>query len=138
MTHSSRSIRLSCEYFPPKTDEGRHKLLAANDLPDVFQRFNIDPKFLEQAATKFSVQFYKENMPGQYKWLLQLGQSVGKSEAETWSTYQDAKDGMMWGAPRIWEWGWVPSGQMWRKDLLDQLGYRIPATLAEAEKVCRD
>jgi methylenetetrahydrofolate reductase (NADPH) len=31
MTHPSRSIRLSCEYFPPKTDEGRHKLLAAND-----------------------------------------------------------------------------------------------------------
>jgi len=111
------------------------KLLAANDLPDVFQRFNIDPKFLEQAGTKFSVQFYKENMPGQYKWLLQLGNSLGKSEAETWSTYQDAKDNMMYGAPRIWEWGWVPSGQMWRKDILDQLGYKIPTTLAEAEKV---
>jgi putative aldouronate transport system substrate-binding protein len=111
------------------------KLLAANDLPDVFQRFNIDPKFLEQAATKFPVQFYKENMPGQYKWLLGLGTSLGKTEAETWATYQDAKDNMFWGAPRIWETGWVPQGQMWRKDILDQLGYKIPATLDEAEKV---
>jgi len=31
MGNSSRSFRLSCEYFPPKTDEGRHKLLAVND-----------------------------------------------------------------------------------------------------------
>jgi methylenetetrahydrofolate reductase (NADPH) len=31
MGNSSRIVRLSCEYFPPKTDEGRHKLLAAND-----------------------------------------------------------------------------------------------------------
>jgi ABC-type glycerol-3-phosphate transport system substrate-binding protein len=111
------------------------KLLAANDLPDKFQRMNIDTKFLEQAAAKFSVQMYKENMPGQYKWLLSLGTSLGKTEAQTWSTYQDPKDQMMWGEPRIWDTGWVPSGQMWRKDLLDQLGYKIPTTLAETEKV---
>jgi putative aldouronate transport system substrate-binding protein len=42
---------------------------------------------------------------------------------------------MMRGAPRIWEYGWVPSGQMWRKDILDDLGYEIPTTLAEAEEV---
>jgi len=110
-------------------------LLAANELPDVFQRFNIDPDFLEQAASKFTVQEYRENMPRQVKRLVEIMNQLGKDEQETWSIYQDANDGMMWGAARIWEWGWIPSGQMWRKDILDELGYDIPTTLAEAEEV---
>ena len=31
MGNSSRALRLSCEYFPPKTEDGKHKLLAAHD-----------------------------------------------------------------------------------------------------------
>jgi len=110
-------------------------LLAANELPDVFQRFNIQPDFLEQAASKFSIQEYREYMPRQVKRLVEIMNQLGKDEAQTWSIYQDPADGMMWGAARIWEWGWIPSGQMWRKDILDELGYDIPTTLGEAEEV---
>jgi putative aldouronate transport system substrate-binding protein len=111
-------------------------LLAANDLPDVFQRFSSTQyDWLRQAATKFSTQEYKENMPMQAKWLAELMVQVGAEEDSTWAKYQDPEDGMFLGAPRIWEWGWVPSGQLWRKDILDELGYEIPTTLAEAEEV---
>ena len=110
-------------------------MLAANELPDVFHRGNMQLEFLEQAATKFSLSTYKANMPKQAKRLMEIMNQLGKDEAETWAIYQDEADGLMWGAPRIWEWGWVPSGQMWRKDKVEDLGYDIPTTLAEAEEV---
>jgi putative aldouronate transport system substrate-binding protein len=109
-------------------------MLASNELPDVFQRFNIDPEFLEQAATTFSVAEYKANMPRQAKRLTEIMNQLGKDEDDTWAIYQN-DEGNMWGAPRIWEWGWIPSGQMWRKDIVEELGYDIPSTLAEAEEI---
>lgn len=31
MGNATRAMRISCEYFPPKTEDGKHKLLAAHD-----------------------------------------------------------------------------------------------------------
>jgi putative aldouronate transport system substrate-binding protein len=110
-------------------------MLAANELPDVFNRFNIDPEFLAQAATKFSVKTLQDNMPMMYKFLGGLMDQLDMNPDATWGIYQDATDKMLWGVPRIWDMGWVPSGQMWREDILDDLGYDVPTTLAEAEEV---
>lgn len=109
-------------------------MLAANELPDVFNRFNIDPEFLAHAATKFSLNDLKANMPETYKFLNGLMEQLGLDRDENWGTYQDT-DGMMWGVPRIWDMAWVPWGQMWRKDILDELGYDIPRTIPETEEV---
>ena len=109
--------------------------LAANDLPDLFHVFNINEDFLRQASAKFEVQEMAENMPESTKWLRGLMNQLGLDEDETWAIYQDSSDGRMWGTPRIWDLGWVPSGQMWRKDVLDDLGYETPTTIAETEEV---
>ena len=111
------------------------KMLAANELPDVFQRFNIDPEFLEQAAAKFELQDMFFYMPQLTKYLRGLMNQLGLDEFKTWNMYQDDEDNRMWGVPRIWEYGWVPSGQMWRKDILDELGYDIPQTIGQTEAV---
>ena len=112
-------------------------MLAANELPDVFQRFSNwtgQPEFVDQAAATFTSDVYKANMPRQAKRLVEIMNQLGKDEDDTWAIYENA-DGLMTGAPRIWEWGWIPSGQLWREDKLDELGYKIPTTLAEAEEV---
>lgn len=109
--------------------------LAANDLPDLFHAFEINEDFLRQASAKFELAEMEEHMPESTKWLRGLMNQLGLDEAATWATYQDASDGRMWGTPRIWDLGWVPSGQMWRKDILDDLGYEIPATIAETAEV---
>ena len=110
-------------------------LLAANDLPDVFQRFNVDPEWLAQAVCKFSFDEYKENMPKQYKWITGLIDQLGANPDDIWSMVVDPSDGRLWGHPGVWEDGWIPSGEIWRKDILDELGYDIPTTIAEAEQV---
>ena len=59
-------------------------LLAANDLPDVFQRFGgTNYEFNRQAGTQFSLDEYKANMPMQYKWLTELMAQLGADEAST-------------------------------------------------------
>jgi len=110
-------------------------MLAANELPDVFNRFNIDPEFLEQAATKFPLSDLRQYMPEMYKFLGGLMDQLDLNPDATWGIYEDAADGQLWGVPRIWDMGWVPNGQMWREDILDELGYDVPTTLAEAETV---
>ena len=68
-------------------------LLAANDLPDVFQRFSSkDFDWLDQAATKFTTAEYKQYMPGQAKWLSELIVQIGADEDVTWARYQDPDD----------------------------------------------
>ena len=109
-------------------------MLAANELPDLFHYFSIDEEFLSQAAAKFEVSEMLENMPQMSKFLIGLMDDLGLDQDATWARYQDT-DGMMWGTPRIWDLGWIPSGQMWRKDILDDLGYAIPTTIAETEEV---
>jgi putative aldouronate transport system substrate-binding protein len=110
-------------------------LLAAEDYPDVFLRFNIDPEFLRYAAAKFELSMMEENAPRYTARLIELMRLLGKDEERTWARYQDSTDSLMWGMPRIWEWGWIPSGPMWRKDIIDDLGYGIPTTIEEAEIV---
>ena len=109
--------------------------LAANELPDLFHVFNINTDFLTQAAAKFELAEMEEHMPESTKWLRGLMGQLGLDEEETWAKYQDSSDGRMWGTPRIWDTGWIPSGQMWRKDILDDLGYEVPTTIAETEEV---
>jgi putative aldouronate transport system substrate-binding protein len=110
-------------------------MLAANELPDVFNRFSVDPEWNAQSATKFSLDTFKQYMPMEYKFLGGLMDQLALDPKATWGIYSDPADGMLWGVPRIWDTGWIPSGQMWRKDILDELGYAIPTTIAEAEKV---
>lgn len=111
-------------------------MLAANDLPDWFPYLPaVDDDFMRQAAAKFSVEEMKEYLPNQVKGLLKVMNDTGLDEAETWARYQDATDGLMWGMPRMWTTGWVPNGQIWRTDILEELGYDIPATIAETEEV---
>ena len=109
--------------------------LAANDLPDLFHVFSVNTDFLRQASAKFELAEMEEHMPESTKWLRGLMGQLGLDEEATWAKYQDATDGRMWGTPRIWDTGWIPSGQMWRKDILDDLGYEVPTTIAETEEV---
>jgi putative aldouronate transport system substrate-binding protein len=110
-------------------------MLAANELPDVFQRFNVDPVWLDQAVAKFSFDEYKEYMPEHWKWINGLIANLGADPDEIWAMVVDPADGMLWGHPGVWEDGWIPQGQIWRKDLVEDLGYDIPRTIDEAEKV---
>lgn len=111
------------------------KMLAAHELPDIFQRFNIDPEFLEEAATRLELQDMFFYMPQLTKYLRGLMNQLNLDEFKTWNMYQDDEDNLMWGIPRIWEQGWIPSGQMWRKDILDEMGYDIPETIRQTEAV---
>lgn len=108
--------------------------LAAQELPDVFLYFGVDTDFTRQAVARFDIQEMFDNMPRMTSFLLELMADLGLDEEETWAKYQD-EDGLMFGTPRIWDLGWIPSGQMWRQDILDELGYEIPSTIAEAEEV---
>lgn len=86
------------------------------------------------AAAKFELPEMFVHMPELTKYLRELMNQLKLSETATWSMYIDSADGMVWGVPRTWDYGWVPSGQMGRKDILDELGYDIPTTIAEAEE----
>ncbi len=110
------------------------KMLEAGDLPDVFLYMGLDREFLSQAAATFQPPELFTNMPGMTRYLRGLMGDLGLNEQATWGMYRDGASGPMWGVPRTWDQGWIPSGQMWRKDILDRLGYAIPTTIAEAEK----
>jgi putative aldouronate transport system substrate-binding protein len=110
-------------------------MLAANDLPDVFQTFGIDYEFLNQAVAPFSLEEFQEYMPGTIAWERGIIANAGTDEAATWAKHANPETGELYGVPSVWVTGWVPSGQMWRKDILDDLGYDIPTTIAEAEEV---
>ena len=108
--------------------------LAAQDLPDVFLVFAVENDFTRQAAAKFELQEMLTHMPRMSGMLLDLMQDLNLDEDATWARYQDDQ-GLMWGTPRIWDMGWVPSGHVWRKDILDELGFDVPKTIAETEQV---
>lgn len=108
--------------------------LAAQDLPDVFLVFAVENDFTRQAVAKFELDEMLTHMPRMSSMLVELMQDLNLDEDETWARYQD-DEGLMWGTPRIWDMGWVPSGQVWRKDILDELGFDIPTTIAETEQV---
>jgi len=113
-------------------DQKLQLMLAANELPDVLFYGSLDQQFLEQAVAKIDLKEMLDYMPMMSKWLKQIMVDLGLNEQKTWAIYQD-KAGKMYGTPRIWDIGWLPSGQMWRKDVLDKLGKPIPTTLAEVE-----
>jgi putative aldouronate transport system substrate-binding protein len=122
------------------TDESNHhpqleQMLASNDLPDCFLYMSLNEEFLSQAAAKFDLPEMFIHMPELTKYLRGLMNQLGLNEGAIWKMYIDDADGMMWGVPRTWDYGWVPSGQMWRTDILDDLGYGIPTSIAEAERV---
>ena len=104
--------------------------LAAQDLPDVMLIFAVENDFTRQAVAKFELDEMLTHMPRLSSMLVELMQDLNLDEDATWARYQD-DEGLMWGTPRIWDMGWVPSGQVWRQDILDELGFGIPATIAE-------
>jgi len=116
-------------------DDALVRYLAANDLPDVFNQHGVgNGEFLEQAAAPYSDSEFRNQLPNWYKWHLDFMEQAGSDVESTFARYKN-DDGDFWGIPGVWATGWVPSGQMWRKDILDELGYDIPTTLAEAEQV---
>jgi putative aldouronate transport system substrate-binding protein len=108
--------------------------LAAQDLPDVFLVFAIENDFTRQAVAKFELEEMLTHMPRMSSMLVELMSDLNLDEDQTWAIYQDDQ-GRMWGTPRIWDMGWVPSGHVWRKDILDELGFDVPRTIAETEEV---
>ena len=135
----SKKVGFPVEWELTGTAESNHTpqlemMLAANDLPDVCLYMSLNEEFISQAGAPFELQEMFDNMPQLTKGLRGLMNQLDLDEDATWGIYQ-WDDGTMKGVPRIWDLGWVPSGQMWRKDILDELGYDIPTTLAEAEQV---
>jgi hypothetical protein len=111
-------------------------MMAANQLPDVFNDHgHMIPEFLRQAATTFPLADLTEHMPRMYEFLDGLMDQLQLDHDATWALYEKPDTGYLWGVPRTWVGGWVPSGQMWREDILEELGYQVPRTLAEAEEV---
>jgi len=111
------------------------RMLAANDLPDCFLYIGLNEDFLSQAAAPIELSEILQNMPELTKYLRQVMESADLDEQATWDKYLFADSKMMKGVPRIWDTGWIPGGQMWRKDIVDELGYEIPSTIDEAEEV---
>jgi putative aldouronate transport system substrate-binding protein len=119
-----------------EVDDTINMMMAANDLPDIFPGGNPNNyERLNQAAATFSLEEFQEYMPGYLAWQREIIANAGTDEAATWAKHSNPETGELYGLPNVWVTGWVPSGQMWRKDILDDLGYDIPTTIAEAEEV---
>ncbi len=115
----STKVGYKVEFELTGTTDGNHtpqleQMLASHDLPDCFLYMGLDEEFLSEAAAKFELPDMFHYMPQLTKYLRGLMGQLDLNEPKTWKMYMNDEDGRMWGVPRIWEHGWVPSGQMWR------------------------
>ena len=117
------------------TQQAMTLLFAANDLPDAFMKNTLtDDKFNDGAVVHISIDEYKTYMPRSYALMEKMMVLTKTDPKDAFSRYQDDK-GLLLGAPRFSDTQNIPNGITWRKDLLDQLGFKAPPkTLAEVDK----
>lgn len=107
-------------------------LLAANDMPDIFSPWwNED--LMTQGSAAFTEQELQQYMPDYYKAAKKTAEDLGLSWAGTMQRFY--RNGKLVQFPAIWYGGQFPHGLLWRKDILDELGKKVPTTIAEWEDV---
>jgi len=107
-------------------------LLASGDMPDIFPIWSVDVK--KSGLASFGEDKLKEYMPGIYNYINKISTSIGRDPSLIWSESSD-ENGVVNQIPQVWEDGMNPRPLIWRKDMLDQLGKQVPATIQEMADV---
>ena len=130
-------LNLDVEWIPcPGSGGGAYDtklnlLLAANDLPDIFETY-WNEKAITQGTADLSMEEMRTYMPEYTKAVEGFMTMNGMDVNGTWERYK--RDGVLKHYPMVWTsaaWAW---GVLWRKDYLDDLGLDVPVTLDEWEE----
>lgn len=107
-------------------------LLAANDMPDIFSPWQSEDLMAQGAATITEAELQKY-MPDYWKGASAVSEGLGIPWQTTLNRFK--RDGKLVQFPSAWFTGQFPAGVLWRKDMLEALGKKVPATLADWEDV---
>ena len=107
-------------------------LLAAADLPDIFETYWIE-ELIQQGTSDLSVEEVSEYMPTFYGGLAAFFPSIGLDLQTSLGFFK--RDGILKHYPMVWRDASNGHGYLWRKDYLDELGMDVPHTLEEWEAV---
>jgi putative aldouronate transport system substrate-binding protein len=131
-----KELNVDVEWVPcPGSGGGAYEtklnlLLAANDLPDIFETY-WNEKAITQGTADLSMEEMRTYMPDYTKAVEDFMVENGMDVNGTWERYK--RDGVLKHYPMVWTgaaWGW---GILWRKDYLDELGLGTPKTLEDWE-----
>ena len=106
--------------------------LASNDMPDMFVVNNVEA-VKQQGCVSFTMEELEAYFPNTLAEINKLSVDIGRDPEVTWNLFK--VDGELNQIPTIWYGGKFPSPTIWRKDILDELGKEVPATVEEWEDV---
>jgi putative aldouronate transport system substrate-binding protein len=107
-------------------------MLASNEMPDVLTVW-WNPEVIKRGLAGFTLDEVKQYMPKTYKSLSDIMKFLSMDEAKTWARF--SVDGRINQIPNVWYDGKDAHGSVWRKDILDSVGMKVPTTFAEFETV---
>jgi len=113
-------------------------LLRGAPLPDVFPwQITLNPAYpgLSSMYAALDMDVVRKTMPRTIDGVRRLAERMGTDEDELWRTASSG--GRVYAIPRpARDWRY-PQGVLWRKDILDEIGKRVPRTIEEWEDVLR-